>query len=96
MPAMSVMHYGTSVHKYDASLSDLHMPGAEDGLTVVSAMRHAEPILQIKSEPTHRLRRPLTGRLRSVGWRTAQGSTKGMASLCYLRFKTVLDMFVLH
>lgn len=28
---------------YDALLSDLHMPGAGDGLTVVSAMRHANP-----------------------------------------------------
>jgi CheY-like chemotaxis protein len=27
---------------YNALLSDLHMPGAGDGLTVVSAMRHAE------------------------------------------------------
>ncbi len=29
--------------KYDVLLSDLHMPGAGDGLTVVSAMRHANP-----------------------------------------------------
>jgi CheY-like chemotaxis protein len=28
---------------YDALLSDLHMPGAGDGLTVVSAVRHANP-----------------------------------------------------
>jgi CheY-like chemotaxis protein len=28
---------------FDALLSDLHMPGAGDGLTVVSAMRHANP-----------------------------------------------------
>ena len=28
---------------YDVLLSDLHMPGAGDGLTVVSAMRHASP-----------------------------------------------------
>src|SRR6202021_3194141 len=28
---------------YDVLLSDLHMPGAGDGLTVVSAMRHATP-----------------------------------------------------
>jgi CheY-like chemotaxis protein len=28
---------------YDVLLSDLHMPGAGDGLTVVSAMRHANP-----------------------------------------------------
>jgi len=30
-------------HRFDALLSDLHMPGAGDGLTVVSAMRHANP-----------------------------------------------------
>jgi CheY-like chemotaxis protein len=29
--------------EYDVLLSDLHMPGAGDGLTVVSAMRHANP-----------------------------------------------------
>jgi CheY-like chemotaxis protein len=28
---------------YDVLLSDLHMPGKGDGLTVVSAMRHADP-----------------------------------------------------
>jgi CheY-like chemotaxis protein len=28
---------------FDALLSDLHMPGAGDGLTVVSAMRHSNP-----------------------------------------------------
>src|SRR5271155_475427 len=28
---------------YDVLLSDLHMPRAGDGLTVVSAMRHANP-----------------------------------------------------
>jgi len=28
---------------YDVLLSDLHMPDAGDGLTVVSAMRHANP-----------------------------------------------------
>jgi YesN/AraC family two-component response regulator len=32
-----------SSQKYDVLLSDLHMPGAGDGLTVVSAMRHANP-----------------------------------------------------
>ena len=32
-----------SAYKYDVLLSDLHMPGAGDGLTVVSAMRHANP-----------------------------------------------------
>jgi DNA-binding response OmpR family regulator len=32
-----------SAHPYDVLLSDLHMPGAGDGLTVVSAMRHANP-----------------------------------------------------
>ena len=29
--------------QYDVLLSDLHTPGAGDGLTVVSAMRHANP-----------------------------------------------------
>ncbi len=29
--------------RYDVLLSDLHMPGAGDGLTVVSAMRHSNP-----------------------------------------------------
>jgi YesN/AraC family two-component response regulator len=29
--------------EYDVLLSDLHMPGAGDGLTVISAMRHANP-----------------------------------------------------
>jgi CheY-like chemotaxis protein len=28
---------------FDALLTDLHMPGAGDGLTVVSAMRHSNP-----------------------------------------------------
>jgi len=32
-----------STQKFDVLLSDLHMPGAGDGLTVVSAMRHANP-----------------------------------------------------
>src|SRR6185312_13273756 len=32
-----------SSQKYDVLLSYLHMPGAGDGLTVVSAMRHANP-----------------------------------------------------
>lgn len=32
-----------SSEPYDALVSDLHMPGAGDGLTVVSAMRHANP-----------------------------------------------------
>jgi DNA-binding response OmpR family regulator len=32
-----------SANAYDVLLSDLHMPGAGDGLTVVSAMRHANP-----------------------------------------------------
>ena len=32
-----------SSNVYDVLLSDLHMPGADDGLTVVSAMRHANP-----------------------------------------------------
>jgi YesN/AraC family two-component response regulator len=32
-----------SSNVYDVLLSDLHMPGTGDGLTVVSAMRHANP-----------------------------------------------------
>ncbi len=32
-----------SSHKFEVLLSDLYMPGAGDGLTVVSAMRHANP-----------------------------------------------------
>ncbi len=32
-----------SLLPYDVLLTDLHMPGAGDGLTVVSAMRHANP-----------------------------------------------------
>jgi DNA-binding NtrC family response regulator len=32
-----------SAERFDVLLSDLHMPGAGDGLTVVSAMRHANP-----------------------------------------------------
>jgi CheY-like chemotaxis protein len=32
-----------SSERYDALLSDLHMPGAGDGLTVISAMRHLNP-----------------------------------------------------
>ena len=32
-----------SSESFDVLLSDLHMPGAGDGLTVVSAMRHANP-----------------------------------------------------
>jgi CheY-like chemotaxis protein len=32
-----------TAQKYDVLVSDLHMPGAGDGLTVVSAMRHANP-----------------------------------------------------
>ena len=32
-----------SSERYDILLSDLHMPGAGDGLTVVSAMKHANP-----------------------------------------------------
>jgi len=32
-----------SANVYDVLISDLHMPGAGDGLTVISAMRHANP-----------------------------------------------------
>jgi ActR/RegA family two-component response regulator len=37
--ALKLISSGT----YDVLLSDLHMPGAGDGLTVVSAMRHSNP-----------------------------------------------------
>ena len=37
--ALKLVSSGT----FDVLLSDLHMPGAGDGLTVVSAMRHANP-----------------------------------------------------
>jgi len=33
-----------SSNVYDVLISDLHMPGAGDGLTVVSAMRHSSPL----------------------------------------------------
>ena len=33
----------TSEESFDVLLSDLHMPGAGDGLTVVSAMKHSNP-----------------------------------------------------
>jgi CheY-like chemotaxis protein len=36
------LHQITSNH-FDILISDLHMPGAADGLTVISAMRHANP-----------------------------------------------------
>ena len=32
-----------STERYDVLLSDLHLPGAADGLTVISAMRHINP-----------------------------------------------------
>jgi response regulator RpfG family c-di-GMP phosphodiesterase len=32
-----------SSEPYDVLLSDLHMPGAADGLSVISAMRHLNP-----------------------------------------------------
>jgi len=38
----ALKHISSNV--YDVLLSDLHMPGAGDGLTVVSAMRHANPL----------------------------------------------------
>jgi DNA-binding response OmpR family regulator len=37
----ALRHISSNV--YNVLLSDLHMPGAGDGLTVVSAMRHANP-----------------------------------------------------
>jgi CheY-like chemotaxis protein len=33
----------SSSESYDVLVTDLHMPGAGDGLTVISAMRHANP-----------------------------------------------------
>jgi YesN/AraC family two-component response regulator len=32
-----------AAENFDALLSDLHMPHADDGFTVVSAMRHTHP-----------------------------------------------------
>jgi CheY-like chemotaxis protein len=40
---VSQAHKFISSQKYDVLLSDLHRPDAGDGLTVVSAMRHANP-----------------------------------------------------
>jgi CheY-like chemotaxis protein len=37
----ALKHIGSN--KFDLLLTDLHMPGAGDGLTVVSAMRHSNP-----------------------------------------------------
>jgi YesN/AraC family two-component response regulator len=37
----ALAHIGST--KFDVLLTDLHMPGAGDGLTVVSAMRHSNP-----------------------------------------------------
>ena len=37
----ALRHIGTA--RFDVLLTDLHMPGAGDGLTVVSAMRHSNP-----------------------------------------------------
>jgi CheY-like chemotaxis protein len=39
---LEALKYITS-ESFDVLLTDLHMPGAGDGLTVVSAMRHANP-----------------------------------------------------
>ena len=43
--AGNVVEALTLIHsqRYDVLLTDLHMPGAGDGLTVVSAMRHVNP-----------------------------------------------------
>jgi len=45
IPAASLNEalYPISTDNFDVLLSDLHMPDARDGLTVVSAMRHAPP-----------------------------------------------------
>ena len=37
----ALQHISSNV--YDVLLSDLHMPGAGDGLTVVSALHHSNP-----------------------------------------------------
>ena len=37
----ALRHIGST--NFDVLVSDLHMPGAADGLTVISAMRHANP-----------------------------------------------------
>ena len=37
----ALRHIGST--SFDVLVSDLHMPGAADGLTVISAMRHANP-----------------------------------------------------
>ncbi len=44
-PASTVteaLHY-IATEKFDVLITDLHMPGAGDGFTVVSAMRHSQP-----------------------------------------------------
>jgi CheY-like chemotaxis protein len=40
---LDALKYISGPERYDVLLSDLHMPGAGDGLIVVSAMRHANP-----------------------------------------------------
>jgi CheY-like chemotaxis protein len=37
------LRYITGPQTFDVLLTDLHMPGAGDGLTVISAMRHVQP-----------------------------------------------------
>jgi DNA-binding response OmpR family regulator len=39
----ALQHIGSKREKFDVLLSDLQMPDAGDGLTVVSAMRHSNP-----------------------------------------------------
>jgi len=39
----ALQHIGSKQEEFDVLLSDLQMPGAGDGLTVVSAMRHSNP-----------------------------------------------------
>ena len=39
---------------FDVLLSDLHMPGAGDGFTVISAMRHKHPTSVITLKPAIR------------------------------------------
>jgi CheY-like chemotaxis protein len=49
-------------HTFDVLVSDLHMPNQGDGLTVVSAMRHANPRLS-PSSSVHTQRRKRQRRL---------------------------------
>ena len=39
----ALMHIATATELFDVLLTDLHMPGKSDGLTVASVMRHSNP-----------------------------------------------------